>query len=190
MLDICRSKLERASIKSDKVKLGLGDISDFRLDYRFDLAIAPFRVFQNLETDEEVQGLFRSVRTHLTEDGSCILTAFMPKYDRERLFEVWSNTDEVFNWEVEIDGRKLTRHHRNIGFDVDRLIVYPELIYRLYEDGDLADEAVLPIAMRCYYPEEFLGIAEQNGFRVTAKWGGYAGETFGEGPELIMEVRP
>ncbi len=62
---------------------------------------------------------------------------------------------------------------------------YPELIYRFYQGEQLVEETVLSIAMRCYYPEEFLALIECHGFRITGKWGGYAGEVYGEGGELV-----
>ena len=71
--------------------------------------------------------------------------------------------------------------------DRERLVLYPELIYRRYEGEELIDEAVLRIAMRCYYPDELLSLVVAEGFRVVNKWGGYAGEPYGEGPELVVE---
>ncbi len=61
------------------------------------------------------------------------------------------------------------------------------LIYRYYEEDRLVDEAVLEIAMRAYYPAEFTALIEAHGFRVLERWGGYAGEAYGAGPELVVE---
>jgi len=66
MITICREKLIKASIPRTKAQVIEGDISDFDLGQTFDLIIAPFRVLQNLETDQEVDGLFRCIRKHLT----------------------------------------------------------------------------------------------------------------------------
>ena len=43
-----------------------------------------------------------------------------------------------------------------------------------------------PIAMRCYYPDEFIQLIDGYGFQVIGKWGGYAGEPYGEGGELVV----
>ena len=40
---------------------------------------------------------------------------------------------------------------------------------------------------RCFYPTEFVEKIEAAGFTVLAKWGGYAGELYGEGSELVVE---
>ena len=71
--------------------------------------------------------------------------------------------------------------------DRDRLILYPELVYRRYEQEKLVDEAVLEIAMRCHYPQDLPRLIADHGFLVVNRWGGYAGERYGEGPELIIE---
>lgn len=41
--------------------------------------------------------------------------------------------------------------------------------------------------MRAYYPAEFEDVISGHGFRVLNKWGGYSGETYGDGPELVVQ---
>ena len=43
--------------------------------------------------------------------------------------------------------------------------------------------------MRCYYPDEFEQLITGHGFEIVHRWGGYAGEIYGEGPELVIEFR-
>jgi hypothetical protein len=52
--------------------------------------------------------------------------------------------------------------------------------------GVLVGEAVLKIAMRCYYPLEFLNLIVGKGFEVVDTWGGYDGEAYGSGPESVV----
>ena len=78
---------------------------------------------------------------------------------------------------------------RRVPVDRDNLILYPELIYRGYDDDVLVDESVLNIAVRCYYPDQFVKLVEDHGFEVLECWGGYAGESYCEGPELVF-TRP
>jgi len=44
--------------------------------------------------------------------------------------------------------------------------------------------------MRCWYPDDLLGRVAAEGFAITGAWGGYAGEPYGKGPELVVELRP
>jgi hypothetical protein len=71
--------------------------------------------------------------------------------------------------------------------DPDRMILYPELIYRRYRGEALVDKAVLKIAMKCYYPEEFEQLITKQSFRVLGRWGGYEGEPYGQGSELVIQ---
>jgi len=78
MLARCQQKLDVAGIPSSKAHVERGDITNFALGRTFDLIIAPYRVFQNLETDRQVEGLFNCVRNHLRATGTCILNVFHP----------------------------------------------------------------------------------------------------------------
>ena len=187
MISICQEKLLRANIPQTKVQVMEGDITDFDLDKTFDLIIAPFRVFQNLETDSEVQGLFKCIRKHMAQGGTCILNVFRPFLEPEDLKKQWVTKDEKISWEIPVEGGRLACYDRRARIDADNLILYPELIYRRYEGETLADESVLKIVMRCYYPEPFEKLIIDHGFAILNRWGGYGGEIYGEGPELVIQ---
>ena len=187
MIAVCREKLKAAGIAATKAQVEFGDITSFALGRKFDMIVAPYRVFQNLETDSSVAGLFECVRQHLAPEGSCILNVFNPKRDPDSLRRDWCIEHEELSWDVNIEGGRVTCHDRRTRMDHDKLILYPELIYRRYQGERLVDKAVLKIVMRCYYPEEFVQLIVRHGFRVLNRWGGYAGETYGEGPELVAQ---
>jgi hypothetical protein len=68
-------------------------------------------------------------------------------------------------------------------------VLFPEIIYRRYREEVLIDEHVNPISMRYYYPDEFRSRILSAGFEITDLWGGYRGEVYGEGPELVVGFR-
>jgi ubiquinone/menaquinone biosynthesis C-methylase UbiE len=189
MVSICRQKLVKAGVSPVRAHVQVGDITDLNLGKRFDLITAPYRVFQNLETDAEVDGLFETIRRHLSHKGTCILNVFKPNRDPVSLRRDWVKESEYAAWETYVDGDRVTCHARNVRMDSDRMILYPELIYRSYRGHDLTDEAVLKIAMRCYYPDEFEEVIMKHGFEIVDKWGGYSGERYGEGPELVIQFK-
>ena len=41
--------------------------------------------------------------------------------------------------------------------------------------------------MGCWYPSELERLVVEHGFRVVERWGGYAGEAWGSGPELVVQ---
>ncbi len=189
MIAICQEKLEMGKLSLNKVRVEVGDITCFDLGRRFDLIIAPFRVMQNLETDADLDGLFSCIRQHLSPEGTAILNVFKPNAPPAVLAEKWSSVAENLNWEVPTPEGKITCSDRRAAMDAEKMILYPELIYRRYAGDQLVDEAVLKIVMRCYYPEQFIRLIEDHGFRIVNCWGGYAGEIYGEGPELVVQFR-
>ena len=72
----------------------------------------------------------------------------------------------------------------DIQFYRDRI---PNLIYRRYHGDDLIEEVTLEILMRCYYPDEFEEVIVKHGFEIINRWGGYSGESYGVGPELVIQ---
>jgi SAM-dependent methyltransferase len=192
MLSLCQQKLDQATLPPDRAQLTLGNITDFDLGRQFDLIIAPFRVLQNLATDAEVDGLFGCLRRHLAPGGTAILNIFRPALSPELMRQSWCTPDEHFRGETPLaDGKRLVHYDRRPRLEPDPLVLYPELIYRLYSaSGDLEDETVLRILMRCWYPAEFEDLITGHGFSILAQWGGYAGEAWGEGPELVIQFAP
>ena len=189
MIARCQKRLSEEAIPITNAHVEVGDIAEVDLGRTFDLIIAPYRVFQNLETDSETSGFFGTVRKHLAGCGTCVLNVFKPNRDPEALHRKWTNKEEYPCWEVPIKGGRVTCHGRNAQIDQEKVIFYPELIYRTYRGNNLVDEVVLKIVMRCYYPEEFKETILKNGFEVLNCWGGYSGEHYGEGPELAVEFR-
>lgn len=187
MLEICSKKLGQNQIPSNKAQTTLADIIDFDLHEKFDLIIAPFRVIQNIESDAAMTGLFQCIHRHLAEKGRCILNVFNPNLSRNRIVTDWTEKEERLCWETNFDEYRLVHHELRKTMDPESLVLYPDLIYRLYKDNTLMDTSILNLIMRCWYPDDFLSLIRSHGFSVTRTWGGYRGETFGEGPELVAE---
>ena len=185
MLMRCREKLIRQNIPTSRADIELFDITRFDLSRRFDLIIAPFRVIQNLETDAQLQDLFRVIHAHLAPNGRCILNVFHPNIDKNELLD-WASPGETLNWTIETPNGTITCHDRRPRIDPEKMIIYPDLVYRHYKGNNLVDESILHIAMRCFYPHEFCELITSHGFYIIEKWGGYHGEKYGEGPELVI----
>lgn len=171
---------------ADRVRTSIGDITSLDLGERFDLVIAPFRVLQNSATDDQVTGLLRTIRDHLAPGGVAVLNAFNPRYAKEDFATAWMARGDSVAWEVVDGATKLEVVDRAVRIETDPLVAFPQLVYRFYEDGEQVDEALLNIAMRVYYPDELVALIRGAGFEVRDCWGGYAGEVYGEGSELVV----
>ncbi len=188
MMAICREKLAQAGIAASRAQAEVGDITRLALNRQFDLITAPFRVFQNLETDDQIDHLFAVIRAHLKPGGSGVLNVFRPFADETTVRQRWASNDvDRVSWEQPVGTGRVLGYERIARVDESKLICYPVLTYRYYEGDKLKDEAALKIAMRCYYPAEFERLITTRGFNVLGKWGGYNGEAYGQGPELVIQ---
>ncbi len=188
MLEVCRERLVQAGLPDGRAIVERGDISAFRLGRRFDLIIAPFRVFQALETDPEVVACLRSIADHLAPGGTGVLSMFQPNLPSEEMARGWRREEEVPEWEATLPGGdRLTCSSLRQSLEPDNLVLYPDLIYRRFQGGRMVDHCVQPISMRCWYPQQILALLRDRGFRIVDSWGGYDGEVFGDGPELVVQ---
>lgn len=191
MLTLCRRKLDDANIGISRAEVEVKDITDFDLTDRmpkFDLIISPFRVMQNLETDDQVARLMRNIKKHLSYGGEAILNTFCPRGDPEKLKAIWDSLDGREPTWIKPDGEGTVALTENCSrYREDPLTVFPELTYRRYDArGTQIGEAVLNIAMRVWYPGELINLIESHGFAITKRFGGYEGERWGEGSELVV----
>ena len=102
----------------------------------------------------------------------------------------WCRSDESPHTEVALPSGDILRttDTRRV-INVEKQVMHPELIHRRYRNGKLVDEHVNPICMRYYYPDQFRSVIESAGFTITDTWGGYRGEFYGEGPELVVAFK-
>ncbi|MEQ1875273.1 MAG: class I SAM-dependent methyltransferase [Bdellovibrionia bacterium] len=188
MVERCREKIAVGGLKNASAQIG--DITKLALSKKFDLVVAPYRVLQALESKTEIDGLFETIRSHLRPTGSCVLNVFNPNRPREELIATWQKPGEIPAWEKTLDDGSVVIHtekyHR---MDKVNLVLYPELIYRTYYGGVLKHEFVQKIKMKCYYPDEFRSLVTSHGFEIVGEWGGYDGQKYGEGPELVLQFK-
>jgi SAM-dependent methyltransferase len=188
MLSVCREKLRAAGWSHLCEALHIGEMSDFDLGRQFDLILVPFYGFQLLLADSDISSFFVSVSKHLAIGGSCLLTAFNPWGDWETMKSDWcSMKSESTSWELTLGTSRLMCVERVDKVDSDPLACHFTLTYRCYEQNELSHETSARIALRCYRPDELEAIIRDQGFRIVDKWGGYSGEQYGEGEELIIQ---
>ncbi len=83
MLETCEEKVTKSGLTNTKTFKG--DITNLNLSETFDLVIAPYRVLQALESDEEVHGFFETISKHLKTTGRGIVNVFKPNKSAEEM---------------------------------------------------------------------------------------------------------
>lgn len=101
MLDFLKTKLPPEHRK----RISLQSIVDFKLDTKFDLIIAPFRVFMHLTEKEDQLKALDNVYDHLNKDGQFIFDVFVPA-----LQPLITGLDNVIDFEGEYEpGNRVKR---------------------------------------------------------------------------------
>ena len=101
MLEILYTKLKPAQ----HYRISQQNIIDFSFDSKFDLIIAPFRVFMHLFTKEEQIKAIDNVYAHLNSNGRFIFDVFVPD-----LNQLINGINDQMDFEGEYDsGQKLRR---------------------------------------------------------------------------------
>ena len=166
-----------AHLSPSNAQVQVGDITAVRLGRTFDLITAPFRVLQISKQTNRSMGYSR--RSERISHRACILKVFDPNRDAETMRNEWADDTEYLDWEIPIEEGRVTCHVKKVRLQPDPLVIYPDLIYRRFQGDTMTEEAILPIVMRCYYPQEFQALITSYGFRILDCWGGYSDEAWG-----------
>lgn len=186
MVDKCEKKVVDAKLVNAHV--AVGDITDLDLNEKFDFIIAPYRVMQALKTDAEVDNFLKVIKKHMAPGAKCILNVFNPNKPKDEMIKTWAKPDEFIDWEKQMpDGTRIVHSELYDRADPVNMVVHANLIYRKYRGEKLIEEFTQKISMKVFYPEEFTSLIESHGFKILQKWGGYNGEEYGKGRELIVK---
>jgi len=162
MLSVFREKLSRAAPEiQERVMITQGNMADFALGELFPLVIIPFRSFQALTEEADIDGCLRCVKAHLAPGGRFIVNCFVPK----RGMRKWGYPETVY-WER--DGVVYKSYGDRI--DTKRQIIYPVMVYET--GGGRIEE---PLTLRYWYPRQLRKRLRQAGFRILERYGDFEG---------------
>lgn len=186
MLEKLQDKLnsgENADLKKN-LHIVHGDMCSFELDRKFSMIFIPFRSFQCLLTKEQCDACLTGVYNHLCGDGIFIINVFRPY---KRLDASWIRP-ETPNWETTdpVTGMRVRRTEVRRSIDVEKQIIYPELIYYIQNEDGSEERIVEELKLKYYYEEQMRELLLANGFKIEEEMGYYDGRPISEGPELIF----
>lgn len=163
MTEILKKKIS----KEDHFRIQSGNVTEFSMDKKFSLIIAPFRVFSHLITTKDQLKALKNIFSHIKKDGRFIFDVFVPDYKLMQ-DEVREITD--FDGEYE-PGKKLKRHgilnYRNIEqiVDITFRFVYDE------NGKSKTDECKFPF--RYYFRYELEHLLYISGFKDVKMYGDF-----------------
>ena len=173
MLDVFRQKLDKLDDNAKKkVELIHGSMADFNLNKKFDLIIAPFRAFQCLTDDKDIDNSISCIKNHLTDNGIFIINVFNP--DPGRMNENWCHPERV-QWEHsdENTGNYVIRKYSQDKIDFQNRIIYVTFIYEVKDKNGNISQIVDKLKLKYYFENQLQDIVEKAGLKIKETFGWY-----------------
>lgn len=194
MLARCRDKLKAEPQEvRDRVRLVMGDMTDFDLDRRFALITIPFAGFQHLRTVPQQLACLARCRAHLRPGGSLVLDLpnpdpAPPSHARSQGPSDGEATAQLVEWTA---GRRIRWWGTVVAYDRVLQCNEYELTYEIIgaDGGTRRISETFPLRFVFRYELEHLLV--RAGFTIVALYGDYDGSPFGEeSPALIVVAEP
>lgn len=163
MLDVLYKKLPA----DQHYRISQQSITDFSFDFRFDLIMAPFRVFMHLPGKDEQILALNNVYRHLGKNGKFVFDTFVP--DLNQLLNGFNNFTD---FEGEYETGKLLRR---------RVTTTPDLIQQVinikfhldWEESSGMKHDVWETPLRFFFRYELEHLVERSSFKKYKIFGDY-----------------
>ena len=163
MLDICKTKIP----EKEQNRLSLQDMRTFSFDMKFDLIIAPFRVFMHILNNKEQLIALNNVADHLSENGIFIFDAYVPNM---KMMAEGLDNDVDFIGEYE-SGKKLKRL---VSMKTDLIEQINEMFFTLEWDEDNQVKQEFWITkLKYFFRHEIEYLIEKSGLKLEHFYGDY-----------------
>ena len=183
MLDVFRKKLAGQPEINNKITLHHGNMADFCFPDSFGMIIAPFRAFQALTNDADIENCLRCVRQHLNDGGIFIVNVFNPY---GVLDESWCYPETV-QWERHDDasGHHVVKKHWGDKIDVTNQIIYPHFAYEITHPDGRRERVVDDLKLKYYYYGQLREVIEKADMKIREEFSWYDKSPIG-GREIIF----
>jgi SAM-dependent methyltransferase len=180
MLDILKAKLTTEQQK----RISLQNIVDFKSDKKFDLIIAPFRVFMHLIEKADQINALNNIYNHLNKGGYFIFDVFMP--DLKMLLQGLKNSID-FDGEYEPGNRV----KRIVSTKPDIINQVINITFRIeWNDGNSSFSREWDTPLRFFFRFELEHIIERSKFKKYRIAGDFEGNDLNSGSkELIISCQ-
>ncbi len=178
MLAVANRKARQIGVDPAAMNLVHGDMRDFELNQKFDLAIIPFRGFLALlSVEDEVRALAR-IREHLTPGGRLVFNVFVPAQDM-----LMQQGDTSYHLMDVIDPDTDTAYvlWQQSSYDGHSQIISTRLtIDELADDMSVARRGYLDFQLRIAHRWELHHLLTSNGFEIVDLYGDFDRSPFDE----------
>lgn len=175
MCNVAKSKAESMGLN---LNIFPADMTDFRSNRKYSLAIIARSGFMHLPTPELQRAALLNIRENLEDGGVLTLNTFAPHPFVQAEQMKTKDTDFSFRLEyVNKDGLR-EKIYNAISYDPQTQIMAGNWKFETYDDaGNIIAERIRPLKMRQTYKQEFLYLAELCGFEVINIYSDYRKST-------------
>ncbi len=180
MLEVLRTKLNR----DQQFRISLQNMTSFKFRHKFDLIIAPFRVFMHLTDKQEQLKALNHVYDSLNPGGKFIFDAFVP--DLKMLL---TGLDNFRDFEGEYEPGNIVR--RIISTKPDLLNQVINMTFRIeWNEGKKEFRKEWNSSLRYFFRFELEHLVERSQFKAYTMLGDFEGNGLGpESREFIVVCR-
>ncbi len=171
---------KRAEQQEKQTNLINADMRDFDLGKEFKLIFIAGNSLQHLNTNQDVESCFASVRRNLSPNGRFIVEVFNPSL--KLLTRDPNERYYVGDYQTEQGLVLLTE---NVFYDAGTQINHIRWHYRKQSDPQ---EHTVSFTMRQFFPLELDALFENNGFRIESKFGDFDESEFSSGSSKQIVV--
>ena len=164
----------RAKPGGEAISVTIGDFAEVPVAGSYRLVYVVFNTLFNLLTQDAQVRCFENVAAHLTDDGSFVIEAFVPRYLYRLRNDQYVDAESISVDEVRLD---VGRH---------------DPVHQLLDESHVTLSArgvtVTPIVTRYAWPAELDLMARIAGLRLHDRWGGWNREPFTAASGLHVSV--
>jgi len=188
MLDIFREKLISKPKLADRITLVHGNMAEFNFNRKFSMVIAPFRAFQALTDDKDIDNSLIFIRKHLTDNGIFIVNVF--DSSPERMTEQAWCYSETIQWERfdEKTGNIVVKKHWGDKIDTVNRIIYPHFAFEVKTPDGKTERIVDDLSLKYYFKDQLRDVIEKAGMEIIEEYSWYDKTPLG-GREIIFVCR-
>ncbi len=164
----------RAKPGGDEISVTMGDFAEVPVPGRYRLIFVVWNTLFNLLTQEDQVRCFENVSSHLTDDGSFVVEAFVPAF----LYRL-RNDQHVDAEAILVDEVRL---------DVLRHDMAAQTIEESHVSLSAAGVRLNPVVQRYAWPSELDLMARIAGLHLVHRWGGWNREPFNSASSIHVSV--
>lgn len=188
MLSVFENKIADKPQLLSKITLIHGNMANFTLKSKFKMIIAPFRVFQALTEDFNIENALERVTAHLEEDGIFIINVFNPIRDLMNEKD-WPYSKRI-QWSRRDDatGNYVTKSHWGNKIDVNDQVIYPNFEYKIQYSNGKTEVIVDNLKFKYYYNEQLRVLIKNAHMDLVEEYSWYD-KSSNDGREIIFVCR-